>query len=110
MTRDVEYAVIVLDLMMPKLNGFEFLEAFHGTAPKPRSVIFVITAFDDAKVAKLEAGHVHAIIRKPFDVTQLVTMIREVAALWQAQTAPNVQPLLPEFAAGGDVLPAEPTN
>ena len=47
----------MLDLMMPKLNGFEFLESFHGTAPKPRSVIFVITAFDDSKVAKLEAGH-----------------------------------------------------
>src|SRR6185369_3213704 len=63
MTRGAEYAVIVLDLMMPRLNGFEFLEAFHRATPKHRSVILVITAFDDAKVAKLEARHVHAIVR-----------------------------------------------
>src|SRR5688572_14429936 len=78
MTRDFEYAVIVLDLMMPRLNGFEFLEAFHDATPKPRSVIFIVTAFDDARVAKLQPTQVHALIRKPFDVSQLVTMIREV--------------------------------
>jgi DNA-binding response OmpR family regulator len=110
MTRDVEYAVIVLDLMMPRLNGFEFLEAFHGATPKRRSVIFVVTAFDDVRVAKLEAGHVHAIVRKPFDVTQLVTMIREVAMLWQTQATASVERLQPEVAADDDVLPAEPAN
>lgn len=86
MTRDREYAVIVLDLMMPRLNGFGFLETFHSRTPKARSVIIVLTAFDDAKVAKLPAHHVHALIRKPFDVSQLVTLIREVAVMWQAQT------------------------
>lgn len=110
MTREVEYAVIVLDLMMPRINGFEFLEAFHGATPKHRSVIFVVTAFDDARVAKLEPGHVHAIVKKPFDVTQLVTMISEVAALWQKQTAANLERVMPEVAAADDVLPAEPTN
>ena len=110
MTRDVEYAVIVLDLMMPRLNGFEFLEAFHSATPKHRSVIFVVTAFDDAKVAKLQAAHVHAVVKKPFDVAQLVTMIREVATLWQTQTTPNVERVHPHVALGEDVLPSEPTN
>jgi DNA-binding response OmpR family regulator len=111
MTADVEYAVIVLDLMMPRLNGFEFLDAFHVKTPTARSVVFVVTAFDDAQVAKLPAGRVHAIIRKPFDVTQLVTMIREVAAMWQAQTTTaSVDPLPPDVDADENVLPAEPTN
>src|SRR5258706_12394016 len=86
LTRECEYAVIVLDLMMPRLNGFEFLDAFHRFVPKPRSVILVFTAFDDLKVATLQAEHVHAVIRKPFDMMQLVAIIREVALMWQAQT------------------------
>lgn len=111
MTADVEYAVIVLDLMMPRINGFQFLEAFHAKTPAARSVIFVVTAFDDAQVAKLPAGRVHAIVRKPFDVTQLVTMIREVAAMWHAQTSTDaVEPLPPELEADDIVSSAEPTN
>src|SRR6185295_1321432 len=111
MTRHVEYAAIVLDLMMPRINGFEFLEAFHAATPKRRSVIFVVTAFDDAKVSKLPAGHVHAIVRKPFDVTQLVTMVREVAALWAAQTsAVDTEPLSSAIQSGDDSFPSEPTN
>lgn len=109
--RDYEYAVIVLDLMMPRLNGFEFLEALHAMTPKPRSVIFVVTAFDDAEVAKLEAGHVHAIIKKPFDVTQLVTMIHEVTTMWHAQTeARSVESSLPTPGVRDQVFPDEPTN
>jgi DNA-binding response OmpR family regulator len=110
MTRDLEYAVIVLDLMMPRLNGFEFLDAFHSATPKARSVIFVITAFDDAKVAKLQAHQVHAVIKKPFDVSQLVTMIREVVVMWQAQTAGTAVEPLPTGTDEDHPLPAEPTN
>ena len=74
-------------------------------------MIVVVTAFDDAKVARLPAQHVHALIRKPFDVSQLVTMIREVVAMWQAQTsagAPSPAPPGPEV--GDDLSQPERTN
>src|SRR4051794_26941004 len=64
LTRSCEYAVIVLDLMMPNVNGYEFLEAFRSSRNAPRSVIIVVTAFDDAKIAKLSPHQVHAVIRK----------------------------------------------
>src|SRR5258708_14458315 len=38
MTQATDYAVILLDLMMPTLNGIEFLEAFHQASPQSRSV------------------------------------------------------------------------
>lgn len=82
LTEAHEYAVIILDLMMPRLNGFEFLAAFRETSPRARSVVFVVTAFDDSMMGRLSAKDVHAIIRKPFDVPQLVTMVREVAMVW----------------------------
>jgi two-component system alkaline phosphatase synthesis response regulator PhoP len=111
MTGAFEYAVIVLDLMMPRLNGFEFLDLFHATTPAPRSVVLVVTAFDDVKLAKLPAGRVHGIIRKPFDVMQLVTIIREVAASWHEQfTSAAVEPLPHGLDADDHASPAEPTN
>ncbi|HYH05830.1 MAG TPA: response regulator [Thermoanaerobaculia bacterium] len=79
-----EYAVIVLDLMMPRVSGFEFLEAFRRVAPQSRSVVIVVTAFDDGMVARLSADAVHAIVRKPFDVGQLVAIVREIAGTWSA--------------------------
>ena len=82
-----DYAVIVLDLMMPRLNGFEFLEAFYRLERQTRPVVIVVTAFDDGKIAKLDAGQVHAVIRKPFDVTTVVAIVGEIAETWLTQTA-----------------------
>jgi DNA-binding response OmpR family regulator len=79
LVRASEYAVILLDLMMPAVNGIEFLQVFHEMDPKSRTVVFVMTAFDDAMVRHLAPNLVHGIIRKPFDVPQLVAMVREVA-------------------------------
>jgi DNA-binding response OmpR family regulator len=77
-TRASEYAVILLDLMMPTLSGVEFLQAFHEADPKSRTVVFVMTAFDDVMVRHVAPNLVHGIVRKPFDVPQLVSMVREV--------------------------------
>jgi DNA-binding response OmpR family regulator len=111
LTRECEYAVIVLDLMMPRMNGFEFLEAFHAHSPKHRSVVIVVTAFDDAKIAKLQSEQVHAVIHKPFDVPQLVTMIHEVVMMWQAQTRGAQVEALPAGRTIDDAaVSSEPTN
>ena len=79
LTHSAEYAVILLDLMMPIVTGVEFLQAFHDANPKSRTVVFVMTAFDDVTVRHIAPNLVHAIVRKPFDVPQLVAMVREVA-------------------------------
>jgi CheY-like chemotaxis protein len=97
LTASHEYAVIVLDLMMPRLNGFDFLDAFYARSPAPRSVVVVLTAFDDSMIGKLRSDQVHAIVRKPFDVPQLVSMVREVTATWvaHATSATVDEPLSP---------------
>lgn len=84
-----EYAVIILDLMMPIVDGFEFLEAFEKTTPPARSVIFVVTAFDDRLIGNLRSPKVHAIVKKPFDVQQLVATVREVALVWTSEAQPR---------------------
>jgi DNA-binding response OmpR family regulator len=87
LVQEREYAVILLDLMMPRLNGLEFLAAFRRAAPGTRSVIIVTTASDEFLLAALPPSEVHAIVRKPFDVNALVTMIREVAFVFTTHEA-----------------------
>jgi hypothetical protein len=40
-----------------------------------------MTAFDDVTVRHIAPNLVHGIVRKPFDVPQLVAMVREVAQI-----------------------------
>lgn len=111
MTRVTDYTVILLDLMMPMLNGIEFLEAFHEAAPDSRTVVFVMTAGDDSAVRRLPANLVHGIVRKPFDVPQLVAMIREVALTRVASAAtPESDAKADEPAVGEGAEPAEQPN
>jgi two-component system OmpR family response regulator len=109
LTRASDYAVILLDLMMPALNGVEFLEAFHEAAPESRTVIFVMTAFDDAMVHHVAPNLVHGIVRKPFDVPQLVAMVREVG-LTRQECSPEKTGEADLSAAGDEASPPEPPN
>jgi DNA-binding response OmpR family regulator len=103
-TRASEYAVILLDLMMPEVNGVEFLRTFHEAAPESRTVVFVMTAFDDVMVRHIAPNLVHGIVRKPFDVPQLVAMVREVAMTRMPQT-PETERDTTVIEAAGDEAP-----
>jgi two-component system response regulator AtoC len=80
LVRDTRYAVIVTDLMLPRLDGIAFIEEFRELQPQTVTVIFAMTAYDDMTVKRL-GPRVHAVIRKPFDLAQLVSVIRECAHL-----------------------------
>lgn len=82
-----DYAVILLDLMLPRVNGMEFLQAFRADFPHARSVVLVLTAFDEVALRRFDTNHAHAIVRKPFDVNILVEMVEEVALGYTAHTA-----------------------
>ncbi|HJT17471.1 MAG TPA: response regulator, partial [Thermoanaerobaculia bacterium] len=43
------YAVILLDLMMPRVNGFEVIEYLRQHPPAVKPVVLVITAYADQK-------------------------------------------------------------
>lgn len=78
--RENDYTTIVLDLMMPGMNGFDFLTAYRNVT-RQRPVILVVTAFDDRGLAKYEHSlqQAHAILRKPLDVHHLAQLVREIA-------------------------------
>ena len=79
--RETRYNVIVLDLMMPKLSGWEVVGWLRSNPEcKPRTVI-VSTAADRNVLGDLDAEIVNAIFVKPFDVGELGAYVRACSEL-----------------------------
>lgn len=83
--RASEYAVILLDLMMPRLNGYEFLDGLETVRGDVQPVIIVMTAFDTTSLRKLPPNRVHAVLHKPFDVERVVDLVRGCAFVAREQ-------------------------
>ena len=67
-------ATIVLDLMMPIMDGFSFMEACHHEQLCDNVPIVVISAVHDA-LQRIHEVPVHACIAKPFDLDELIRTI-----------------------------------
>lgn len=81
-----EYAVILLDLMMPRISGSEFLTRYKEACPDHRSILIVMSAFAD-ETPRARIASAHAVVRKPFDVQQLTELVRAAAALFAESSA-----------------------
>jgi CheY-like chemotaxis protein len=69
---------IVLDLMMPVMDGFTFMEACHHEQLCDDVPIVVISAVADA-IERIREVPVHACIAKPFDLDDLVRTVGQFA-------------------------------
>jgi two-component system cell cycle response regulator CpdR len=67
------YSVILLDLMMPDVNGFELLEKLGRDSPTLLDRVIVITGASQRSIESLDTSRVWGLIRKPFDIDQLVS-------------------------------------
>lgn len=79
------YDLIVLDLMLPRLDGWSVLREFH--AAKRTTPVLILTARDgvDDRVRGLEGGAVDYLI-KPFAFSELLARIRVALRFAQPQT------------------------
>lgn len=67
------YALVVLDLMMPRMNGYEVLEHLKDLPPATRPLVLVLTA--GLEVRKFDTQLVVGTIHKPFDIELLVDTV-----------------------------------
>jgi len=74
---DPSYDLILLDLMMPRVNGYEFIEQISRDYPGKRPHIIVFTAAGKRGVEKIPADAVCNSILKPFDLEKFIEMIGE---------------------------------
>jgi CheY-like chemotaxis protein len=72
--RTVKPHVILLDLMMPVMDGWEFRrqqQADPALAPVP---VIVLSALDPVRAAPVDAA---AVLKKPLDFDRLLELVRE---------------------------------
>ena len=74
------YSVIVLDLMLPTVDGFEVLERIASTNPESLNRVIILTAVARTKLKPLERRKVWRVMRKPFDIDDFTTAVAECAA------------------------------
>ena len=72
-----EFDLILLDLMMPRLNGYEFIEKIGQSFPDDRPHIVVFTAAGKRGVDKIPPDAVCNSILKPFDLDTFIEIIAE---------------------------------
>ena len=70
------YAVILLDLMMPNLDGFGVIEYLRQNPPAVKPVILVMTAYTDQKFKDVDPEVVAGVLRKPFEIAELAGIVR----------------------------------
>ena len=73
------YSVILLDLMMPDVNGFELLERLDRDSPALLQRVIVMTGAAQRVVESLDSTRVWGLIRKPFDIDDLLRSARACA-------------------------------
>ena len=74
MLRQKTYDLVMLDLMLPKVDGFSVAEKI-GSLPAPPQVI-VLSAIARYDTARLPAGTI--VLQKPFDVSRLDDVISKL--------------------------------
>jgi CheY-like chemotaxis protein len=73
-----KYDVILLDLMMPFMTGVEVMNYMQIAAPDQlRECVIVLTAASGRDLANIEGKPVYRVLRKPFDLSQLISTIHD---------------------------------
>jgi DNA-binding response OmpR family regulator len=76
--RDDCYELVILDLMMPGVDGYGVLEFVRERRPSQVKRILVMTASAQAITARFPAP-ICRVLAKPFDITDLTAALNECA-------------------------------
>jgi DNA-binding response OmpR family regulator len=78
--RTGSYDLLLLDLMMPMMSGYDVVEEMKSMENRPAVIVVTAIHDDEATVNRLDGGVVSSILRKPFDVSAVSDFIRVTAS------------------------------
>lgn len=71
-----EWLVLILDLMMPAVDGWEVIAWLAGRPEKKPKTVLVVSAAERTTLRELDPSVVNAVIFKPFDIVQLAAYVK----------------------------------
>ena len=74
--KQYDFDVIILDLMMPNLDGFAFLKSLSESEPSRLKKIIVTSAAAPNVIRDRLRGKPFDLLPKPFDINQVVERVR----------------------------------
>ena len=73
------YAVVLLDLMMPGIDGFGVLDAIDHETHQP--VVLVVSGAGRTLLDRLDSRKIHGVVKKPFDPIELAEVVASCAEI-----------------------------
>jgi two-component system, OmpR family, response regulator CpxR len=96
-----DYALVVLDVMLPGLNGFDALSSIRSKSSLP--VLMLTARGDDVdRIVGLEMG-ADDYLPKPFNPRELIARIRAILRRARLEAGESLAPSQPERLSVGDV-------
>ena len=86
-----DYATVLLDLMMPRIDGHGVLQFLETELPHPKPKVIIMTANLSNAAESPHVDKVEQILPKPFDIRQLIAQVRRCVGLGATatQTSPD---------------------
>ena len=81
------YDAIVLDLLLPGVNGFEVLQFLRAEHREWLGKVVVLTGVDSATLRHFDGSGLHAVLGKPIDTRELADEVSDCAFLTRATPA-----------------------
>jgi DNA-binding response OmpR family regulator len=79
--RSETYSALLLDIMLPEVNGFEVVREMASFAPSLLQRTIIMTAASQSTLRDFDRSQVFALIRKPFDLEELLATITRCTAV-----------------------------
>ncbi|MET1254760.1 response regulator [Aliikangiella maris] len=75
--------IILLDINLPKVNGFDVLKAIRGSACYQMVPVIILTSSSaEVDIAKSYAEHANSYVTKPARFDNFVDVIRSIDSFW----------------------------
>lgn len=82
--------IILLDLNMPRMNGFEFLEALRADEALAKSPVYILTTSDrETDIESAFAYNICGYIVKPVKIDQMFQALSTLNMFWRLTELPS---------------------